>query len=322
MYLVEAGPRGRHRRTDPASGLIEAAYVLVPHPLGGYNETAFKAGVGESPRALPYIEINVADGSYTCRRRASGPVEIDKLVSLCEEMLSRKPQKDGLICQVGVRIYELGEIGNDPEFWPRIVLDLKDQLFIRARNPEEAKKFFNALVQYLRLPAFKDYSRLVTGPPIQGSTPHQIMILHDTYQVGRVFAKIVSSFAFVALGNSAKQLPMFRTLRSYALGDLTEGWDGLFQELRLPGSLTHFQDCHVAGIAVRNSHLVGLVSLFGGLGLVDLGEAPVGMQTLRSVGASAEICGKKTKMLSLDESEEVLRVLLDELESVGRTTQI
>src|ERR1700674_5783998 len=73
MHLLEAGPRGRHRRTDPASGLIEAEYVLVPHPLGGYNETALRAGAGESPTALPYIEIDVAHGSFKCRRRASGP---------------------------------------------------------------------------------------------------------------------------------------------------------------------------------------------------------------------------------------------------------
>jgi len=39
MHLLEAGPRGRDRRRDPASGQIEAEYVLVPHPLGGYNET-------------------------------------------------------------------------------------------------------------------------------------------------------------------------------------------------------------------------------------------------------------------------------------------
>jgi len=97
MYLVEAGPRGRHRRTDPASGLIEAAYTLVPHPLGGYNETALKAGAGESPTALPYVEINVADGSFACRRRASEPAEMDKLVSAFEQLRAGKPNQNGLV---------------------------------------------------------------------------------------------------------------------------------------------------------------------------------------------------------------------------------
>ena len=102
MHLVEAGPRGRRSRKDPASGFIEAQYVLVPHPLGGYNETALKAGAGESPTALPYIEIEVANGSFLCRRRASVPSESDKLVATFERLLERKPDQNGLVAEVDV----------------------------------------------------------------------------------------------------------------------------------------------------------------------------------------------------------------------------
>jgi hypothetical protein len=138
MHLLEAGPRGRRSRKDPASGFIEAQYVLVPHPLGGYNETALKAGAGESPTALPYIEIEVANGSFLCRRRASVPSEIDKLMATFERLHECKPDQDGLVAEVDVLTHDLGEIGNDPDFWPRIVLDLKGRLFIRARSPEES----------------------------------------------------------------------------------------------------------------------------------------------------------------------------------------
>ena len=226
MHLLEAGPRGRDRRRDPASGQIAAEYVLVPHTLGGYNETALKAGAGECPIALPYVEINVTDSLLTCRRRASEPSEMERLVSTIERMLAGKPDEKGLLCELSVLTHDLGEIGKDPEFWPRIVLDLKGHLFIRARNPEEALKFMSAFTQYLRAGVFNDYSRWVAGPPIMGSTPHQVMIVHDRYLVGRAFAKISCSLSFVAFGEHAKELSRFEILRSYALGNQAEAWEG------------------------------------------------------------------------------------------------
>lgn len=318
MHLVEAGPRGRDRRRDPASGLIEAEYVLVPHPLGGYNETAIKAGAGESPTALPYVEINVSDSLLTCRRRASEPAEMENLVSAVERMLASKPDEKGLLCELSVLTHDLREIGKDPDFWPRIVLDLRGRLFIRARNPEEALKFMSAFTHYLHAGAFRDYSRWVTGPPISGSTPHQVMIVHDRYLVGRAFAKIACSLAFVALGEQAKQLSRFETLRSYALGGQTEAWDGLVRGVRLPGTLKHFGSRHIAALTIESNHMIGLISLFGGLELIDLGEIPASMPTSLSAVASAEIDGTKTNILLPEEAGHILQILLAELESTAR----
>jgi hypothetical protein len=315
MHLVEAGPRGRHRRTDPASGLIEAAHVLVPHPLGGYNETALKAGSGESPSALPYIEINVADESLACRRRASEPAEIDKLVTAFEEMLARRPNQNGMICELSVLTHDLGEIGKDPDFWPRIVLDLRGRLFIRARTPDEAVKFVSAFVRYLRTGALRDHSRWITGPPILGSTPHQVSIVHDEYQVGRVFAKIACSFAFIALGDTAKTLPLFNVLRKYALGSPTDSWAQLVREIRFPGALKQLQDRHVAALARRNEDVIVLVSLFGSLQMIDLGEAPESTKTIRCAAATARVDGTKTKVLPDEEAEEMTQLLFAEIEA-------
>lgn len=317
VHLLEAGPRGRDRRRDPASGQIAAEYVLVPHPLGGYNETALKAGAGESPIALPYVEINVADSLLTCRRRASGPAEMEKLVSTVERMLASKPDEKGLLCELSVLTHDLGAIGKDPDFWPRIVLDLKGHLFIRARTPEEALKFMSAFTQYLQAGVFKEYSRWETGPPILGSTPHQVMIVHDRYLVGRAFAKIACSLAFVALGEQAKQLSRFEILRSYALGNQTEAWQGLVREVRFPGTIKDFGNRHIAALAIKNNHMIALVSLFGGLELIDFGEIPASVPSSLSVVASAESDGTKTKMLLAEEVEPILRNLVVELESAA-----
>jgi len=292
--------------------------VLVPHPLGGYNETTFKAGEGESPIALPYVEINVSDSLLTCRRRASELAEMEKLVSTVERMLASKPDEKGLLCELSVLTHDLGEIGKNPDFWPRIVLDLKGRLFIRARNPEEALKFMSAFTQYLQAGVLKDYSRWVTGPPISGSTPHQVMIVHDRYLVGRAFAKIACSLAFVVLGEQAKQLSRFEILRSYALGNQTEAWEGLVCDVRFPGTLKHFGNRHIAALTIQSNHMIGLVSLFGGLELIDLGEIPASMPGSLSAVASAEIDGTKTNMLLPEEAEPILQILLAELESAAR----
>ena len=88
--------------------------MLVPHPLGGYNETALKAGAGESPTALPYIEIEVANGSFLCRRRASVPSESDKLVATFERLLERKPDQNGLVAEVDVLTHDLERLATIP----------------------------------------------------------------------------------------------------------------------------------------------------------------------------------------------------------------
>jgi len=315
MHLVEAGPRGRHRRTDPASGLIEAAHVLVPHPLGGYNETALKAGSGESPSALPYIEINVTDESFTCRRRASEPAEIDRLVRAFEEMLARRPNQNGLICELSVLTHDLGQIGKDPEFWPRIVLDLKGRLFIRARTADEAVQFISAFVNYLGAGTFRDHSHWVTGPPISGSTPHQVLIVHNQYEVGRVFAKIACSFSFIALGAIAKTLPMFNVVREYALGSSTDNWAQLVREIRFPGALKQLHDRHIVALALRNDHVIVLVSLFGSLQMIDLGEAPEAIHTFRCAAATARVDGTKTQVLPDEEAEKILQLLFAEIDA-------
>jgi hypothetical protein len=233
-------------------------------------------------------------------------------------MLAGKPDEKGLLCELSVLTHDLGDIGKDADFWPRIVLDLKGHLFIRARNPEEALKFMSAFTQYLQAGLFKDYSRWVTGPPIAGSTPHQVMIVHDRYLVGRAFAKIACALAFVAFGERAKELSRFEILRSFALGNETEAWEGLVREITFPGTLKQFGNRHIAALTIKGNHLIGLVSLFGGLELIDLGEIPPSMPISLRVVASAEIDATKSSMLLPEEAEPILQILLAEVESAAR----
>lgn len=175
-------------------------------------------------------------------------------------MLTRKPDQNGLVCELSILTHDLGEIGKDPEFWPRIVLDLKGRLFIRARTPEEATKFMWAFGQYLQTGTFRSYSGWFTGPPILGGTPHQVLVVHDRYQMGRVFAKIACSHAFLSLGGIAKKLPMFNALRDYALGKPTDDWEQLVREIRLPGTIKQSQKHHVAALFLKDKHLIALLA--------------------------------------------------------------
>jgi hypothetical protein len=64
--------------------------------------------------------------------------------------------------------------------------------------------------------------------------------------------------------------------------------------------------------------MIGLISLFGGLELIDLGEIPASMPTSLSAVASAEIDGTKTNILLPEEAGHILQILLAELESTAR----
>lgn len=313
MHLVDAGPRGRKSRRVPASGFIEAQYVLVPHPRGGYNETALKAGADESPTALPYIEIEVANGSFLCRRRASAPSESEMLVTTFERLLEHTPDQNGLVAEVDVRTHDLGEIGNDPDFWPRIVLDLKGRLFLRARSSEEAARFVDVFVRALRAGDFKDYSGWATGPSIQGGTPHTVMISYDDCEVRRVFAKIACSVAFKVLSQDAKELPMFDTLRRYALGSSPPNWRDVVLQIKVPGTLTQFEGRHVAAVFREKDQITCLISLFGSLHRIALGRAPDAIVDFRHAVAQCLVNGTQTKILSDREAEVVLRTLCQDL---------
>ena len=60
--------------------------------------------------------------------------------------------------------------------------------------------------------------------------------------------------------------------------------------------------------------MIGLVSLFGGLEMIDLGEAPASMRNFRGAAASAEVGGTRTNILPPHEVEPMLQLLLTELE--------
>jgi hypothetical protein len=92
---------------------------------------------------------------------------------------------------------------------------------------------------------------------------------------------------------------------------------GLVREVRLPGTLKQFGNRHIAALTIKNNRMIALVSLFGGLELIDLGEIPAPLPSSLSAVASAEVDGTKTNMLLSEEAEPIVRVLLAELESAA-----
>src|SRR5260370_2700606 len=65
LFRLTQGPKGRDKR-KPGSGLLEARYMLVKHPLGGYGEAGLRVG-DEKPQPLPPIEIDVPEPMPTTR---------------------------------------------------------------------------------------------------------------------------------------------------------------------------------------------------------------------------------------------------------------
>lgn len=104
-------------------------------------------------------------------------------------------------------------------------------------------------------------------------------------------------------------------LRKYALGSETDSWAQLVSEIKFPGALKQLQDRHVAALARRNEHVIILVSLFGSLQMIDLGEAPDSIQTIRCAVATARVDGTKTKVLPDEEAEEMTQLLFAEIDA-------
>src|SRR5260370_22029454 len=191
------GPRGRDKR-KPGSGVIRARYLLVKSPLGGYGEAGIRAGA-DIPQALPHIEIDV-NGQGGARRRGPSPASVKRLVVALLEILDRKPDPRGFISELEVRTDRLLNISADPDFWPRVVLDLSGHVYVRARSLDEALRFITALIFGLKAGAFeKDYSSW-THSGIVARSLHWFSLLYDRCVGPRLACSIVCGLMFVQFG--------------------------------------------------------------------------------------------------------------------------
>jgi len=311
VFTADGGPKGRHKG-KPGSGLIQPRFLLVRHPLGGYCESFLEAGC-ETPFSQPYIEIDVATSQ--ARRRGAKPEDVEKLVTRIKEMLDSKPDARGLVAEIQVRTDDLKEIGADPDFWPRIVLDPAGDLFIRSRNPEEATRFMRALTLLVQ-----NYDQFPYDPKswspveITSGTPHAVLFAFRHAAIQRVIAKVACGVATVGLGRKIFEEPIALEVRRFALEDQFDKTCSSVEQICLPGVLKSWPELHVAAVVELEGKLLGIVSLYGDCNLVEFGPAPSKMNLKIPIAAHCRKSGGDTRMLmgesALSMSDELKRQVL------------
>jgi hypothetical protein len=273
-----AGPRGRGKRNRPRSGMIQARYVLVPHPLGGYGETAFRSG--ENPVSLAHVEISPDD--LRGNVRGGDPADIQRLVETFKRKLASAPDQNGLVAEIDVFTDVIDEVKNDSAFLPRMVLGLDGDLFIRARSPEEAGKFIRVFSAWIAAGGYKSPGTWKHSEVVSGTT-HHVAIRTDQYLVRRVFAKIATGIAILRLGTTFEGLPR---LRSYILGEMSERWQEVVDEIHTHGFIKDWPAHNLALVTIQRAQMIGIVSVHGSVHRVDLGPSPVGLNEVLYVAIS------------------------------------
>jgi len=268
LFCITHGPRGRNKR-KPESGVIRARYLLTKNPLGGYGEAAIRAGA-ETPEALPHIEIDLT-GQGGARVRGPSAASVRRLVAVLLGMLNRKPNPQGFLCELEVRTDRLPEIESDPDFWPRIVLDLSGRIYLRVRNPDEALRFVNALIIGLNAGAFSKEFSGWTNTQITSGSPHWLGLAYDKFVGRRVAGKIACGLMFLEFGSVVKAESGFRRVREFVLGNQADGQASPVTQILDAGTERPWNENHVALTCVEHGVLLGVVSIYGDCQIVDFG---------------------------------------------------
>jgi hypothetical protein len=305
LYRIDKGPPPRNNRR-PDSGSVESRYALVKDWTGGYIEVVLRAR--RDPIPLPCIELDVA--TLNCRRHGVTPEDMDRLVQGILSVVEGPPDESGLLGDVAVELLSEAEadIRSDPDFWPRVFLDLSGQLKIRARDVEEAKRVFEAAVKLARLGVFKDHSRWATGE-VPGGTPHRVCLEWDDRALLRVVAKIAYATACLQAAPGELESESLRQLRRFVLGNQDHDATLPVRQISPAKSITEWPDHHVVLIESNRGQLHGVVDLYGTCFFVDLGKDPLPAVFARPVVAMSRKDGTHTHLANGDVRDIVVETL-------------
>jgi hypothetical protein len=314
-FLLEQGPKPRDKR-KPKSGFLRTKYCLVKHPLGGYGEASLRVG-DETPRALPHLEIDIF--SKQMRRRGSRPEDVDHLVEVLLEIAGRVSGAEQLAQQFFARTENIPEISGDPDFWPRVVLDVSDRPFIRARDGTEARLFAELLMTFLRAGACRDYSRW-TNAEISGGTPHVVQLCCRESSLHRLAAKVSFGLSWLRSSEVRSQMEILSPVRELVLGHSVRNSRLDVRWISKPNSIRVFPDYHAALVRRLHDRLQGLVSVYGDCSVVELTipvESLVGFETIAAIsrrdGTRTEIVeGGAMEAIAMAFEEHVTRSMVTE----------
>jgi hypothetical protein len=290
----------------PTSGHFRPSYFLVKHPYGGYAESLLSAG--EKMSSLPYIEIKVVpDEAVEARVRGVSPQEVQHLLDRFRAAFKKKLGPGELVSEYTVNLELSPEISADPEFWPRIVMLPGNKHMLRARDPEEALRFFNAFMHIAMSDYQVDVAAWGAGTEIKGGTTHLIALSYDPQCVRRIAAKIGYGL-FRVVSGEALDGNLDEEVRQYILGN-RDSEDEPVKEAPERHTYTTNDDPHCIVISSEPNDLVAFVRLYGLHFRIDLGP---GKRDLKPLGVICEIDGTGMREAS---KEEVL-VALDEVQGM------
>lgn len=287
------GPPPRDPK-DPLSGAFEPVYLLRPDAFGPHGEAAMLGG--GKMRTLAAIEVDPR--SLAGRKRAGDVRDMDQLLSLLDEIRDHKQD------EVTVLLLEASDpIRSDSTFWPRVFLDTRGRLRLRARDLEEAVQCL--IIVLAALDRLKDHSGWQTSS-VPNLTEHIVKIRHDNLDSFRLATKVAYGLASLHPDLDMASVDRFPSARTFVL----EGGGGFRVDLITRPQAAVEADAglipgyHAALIHSDDSTVRAYVSLSGldfalVLGSFDGEISPFGARSRRD--------GKETRVLTSGELDALLQ---------------
>ena len=299
-------------RRDPASGSIEASYLIRKDPEDGfYREVAV---LGGQPVALPSIQLNVSGhslsgGDVLGRVDAQEPGDIDRLIDALHKSIDGPPDSSGCIGSLDVQLLDEHdvEIVRDPNFLPRAYLNLAGRPKIRARSGEEAQRFARVLLYLTTQGHFRDHGGW-RGGEVKAGTTHRLRLEWDERKVLRVIAKIAYGVAWLKVGPEVTEHDLWPCLRKYVVGEAPEEAQSPVREVHEPGSIKAWPDYHLAGVEPVRDGLRGLVSVYGAFHVVDFDSSHDPL-IQEPVVAICRLSGDETRFVDGEDAKAILAIL-------------
>jgi hypothetical protein len=304
LFRLQFGPS--RDRKDPTSGLVEADYVLARDPQGGWGERAVRAG-DQVPVVLPSLQIDLAAG-----RVAKMGACAEDVTRLLVALVSLRTGVDAQgTAELGTSLIFEHDRADDPSFWPRVFLDLRGHLRIRARSEKEAISLGQSVFALLDEPRLWDHAGWEMCE-MQAGAEHVVRITEDFESTARLLSKIV--YALLSRRLSRDDLIEFQSLRRFVMAGRVPGTDcPTVEQLLLPGH-SPSPRAHFVAVKYEKTRVVGLVSLYGGLWRVDASSRTGAAAAQLPVVAECRFDRSFTRILDGDEAQ----TALEELQALER----
>ena len=307
IHAVSSAVRARHPNR-PYSGVLGTPYVLAKHPQGGYGEAILWAG--GNVKALPHVELKVVPGEPPEGRiRGASWEDSERLFSRFRSAINQSPDPDGLVCEIKLSLELEASVKSDPDFWPRIVLLPDEQLLIRARDAEEARRFI-ALMCYAATTLPPRSPETWTRSEMQAGIIHHIALTYEPKSVRRLAAKIARGMFRCVTGLSLHDEDD-AALRSYITGRTDPAVEPVTEAHELK-QVTTGTEFHRVVLSPPHDRKAVIVSLYGHSYRVQLGAGGV------LSNPAVVLCATDGSGMRIAEADEA-RLICDEFRSLSWT---